>query len=120
MTPTLTRMQPLPSINGITSTSLTLTGGIALNQVENDAQVAGIVDRTKGAVNSFGTDFKNTAAAAKILNDQATHNSTTWWAKAIKFATNNGTGIFLGDLFGATGFLKSFLGGGQTKAAPMH
>jgi hypothetical protein len=108
------------NVDGITSTSLSLTGSIALNQVEGDAHVAGIVDKTKSAISAFGSDFKTVADAAKVLNDQANHNSTTWWAKAIKFATNNGTGFAIGDLVGAYGFIKSLLGGGQTKTPPMH
>jgi len=108
------------NVDGITSTSLSLSGGLSLNQVEGDAQVAGLVSKTNGAINAFNTDFKTVATAAKTLNDQANHNSTTWWAQAIHVITNNGSAFAAGDIWGALGFVKSFLGGGQTKAPPMH
>jgi hypothetical protein len=108
------------NVNGITSTSLTLTGGISLNQVEGEAQVAGLFNKTNSAINAFNTDFKTVATAAKTLNDEANHNSTTWWAQAIHVITNNGSAFAAGDIWGALGFVKSFLGGGQTKAPPMH
>lgn len=108
------------NVNGITSTSLTLTGGIALNQVESDAQVAGLISRTSSAVSAFNTDFKSVASAAKTLNDQASKNSGSWWAPIIKTITNSGSGFVAGDIFGVLGFVTSFLGGGKTKASPMH
>lgn len=108
------------NVNGITSTSLTLNGALTLNQVESDAQVAGLVSKTNSAINAFNTDFKTVATAAKTLNDEANHNNTTWWAQAIHVITNNGSAFAAGDIWGVLGFVKSFLGGGQTKAPPMH
>lgn len=108
------------NVNGITSTSLTLTGSVALNQVESDAHVAGIVDKTTSGIKAFGSDFKSVTSSAKTLNDLANKNSGAWWAPTVKAITNNGVSLVAGGVYGILGFVSSFLGGGQTKATPMH
>lgn len=110
------------NVNGITSTSLSLSGGLSLNQVEGDAQVAGLVSKTNGAINAFTTDFKTVTSAAQALNNQASKsgNANSWWAPTVKAITGGGVAFAAGDIWGVLGFVKSFLGGGQTKAPPMH
>src|SRR6185312_15514832 len=107
-------------LNGITSTSLTLTGGLTLDQVESDAQVAGAYDRTKNAIGAFNSNFNTISSAAKTMNDQASKNQGTWWANAVKTITSDGVFFAAENLWGVAGFINSFLGGGQTKAPPMH
>ncbi len=104
----------------ITATSLTLSGGLTLDQVEDDAQVAGAYDTTKKAVGAFNSNFKTVASAAKTMNDQANQNKGTWWANAVNSITHAGVFFAAENLWGVAGFINSFLGGGQTKAPPMH
>lgn len=108
------------NVNGITDTSLTLSGGLTLDQVEQDAQVAGAYDKTKNAIGAFNSNFKTIAGAAKTMNDQASKNQGTWWANAVKTITSDGLVFAAENLWGVAGFINSFLGGGQTKAPPMH
>ncbi|HZI58242.1 MAG TPA: hypothetical protein VFF39_15785 [Verrucomicrobiae bacterium] len=124
----LTNYDPTPhtdatlnfDLNGITATSLTLTGGLTLDQVEQDAQMAGAYDRTKNSIGAFNSNFNSIASAAKTMNDQASHNKGTWWANAVTSLTHAGVFFAAEDLWGVAGFIHTFLGGGQTKAPPMH
>jgi hypothetical protein len=105
-------------IDGVTTTSLTLTGGVTLDQVVQKAQMAGTLSQVDGAVSAFNTDFKTVANAAAALNNEATRNKTAWWANAALQIASKGT--VLGDIKEVAGFIQSFLGGGKAQAVPMH
>lgn len=109
-------------LNGITDTSLTFSGTLTLDQVEQSAQVAGAYDLTKNSISAFSSNFNSIASAAKTMNDQATNknNQGTWWANAINSITHSGVLFAAADLWGVAGFIHTFLGGGQTQAPPMH
>lgn len=108
------------NLNGITDTSLTLSGGLTLDQVEQDAQVAGAYDKTKNAIGAFSSNFNTIGSAANSMNTQASKNQGTWWANAVNSITHAGVFFVAENLWGVAGFINSFLGGGQTKAPPLH
>lgn len=108
------------NLNGITDTSLTLSGGLTLDQVEQNGQVAGAYDKTKNAIGAFNSNYSDISKAAKAINDQANKNKGAWWSSAVNALTSGGVAFAAGDIWGVVGFIHSFLGGGKTTAPPLH
>lgn len=107
------------AVNGVTTQSLTISGGISLDQVEQASHAAGTIDPV-GAVKAADSNYRTLIDARNDL--QKAHdtagNAGAWWLPAVGLLAS-GANLFSG-VAAVAGFIQAFHGGGKSQTPAMH